>query len=175
MNVNIFKLQQSESDQIKKLRQFKGPGQRQDPAELSPGQNTPFFKHAQTKDQLKLNKNRPDQAKHYHRHKKKRMSDLLAIVLRTVLLLQMASPVLTITKDLSALPKQPRDIYSQEFLLINTTMNERLATAFAPGVKEQHPQLLILSQPHLTSNKGDTASWSCARTASCTKHKNKQS
>ena len=37
-NVDKRKLQQNESDQIKKLQHHKGPGQRQDPVGLSPRQ-----------------------------------------------------------------------------------------------------------------------------------------
>ena len=67
-NVDKRKLQQNESEQIKKLQHHKGPGQRQDPVGLSPRHNNPCFKHAQTTDQPKLSKTDTERDKHYHTH-----------------------------------------------------------------------------------------------------------
>lgn len=71
-NVDKRKLQQNESDDIKKLRDHKGPGQRQDSLELSPRHNNPCFKHAQTTDQPWLKKTDPERDKHCHKPNKKR-------------------------------------------------------------------------------------------------------
>ena len=70
-NVDKRKLQQNESEQIKKLQHHKGPVQRQDPVGLSPRHNNPCFKHAQTTDQPKLSKTDTERDKHYHTHKKR--------------------------------------------------------------------------------------------------------
>jgi len=99
-NVDKRKLQQNESDQIKKLQHHKGPGQRQDPVGLSPRHNNPCFKHAQTTDQPKLSKTDSEWDRHYHTHKKRRKRLFCAAAL---LVLWMLSPIPTVVNDLSRL------------------------------------------------------------------------
>ena len=99
-NVDKRKLQQNESDQIKKLQHHKGPGQRQDPVGLSPRHNNPCFKHAQTTDQPKLSKTDTERDKHYHTHKNRKKRLLYAAA---VLVLWMLSPIPTVVNDLSRL------------------------------------------------------------------------
>jgi len=99
-NIDKRKLQQNESDQIKKLQHHKGPGQRQIPVGLSPRHNNPCFKHAQTTDQPKLSKTDTERDKHYHTHKKRKKCLLYAAAL---LVLWMLSPIPTVVNDLPRL------------------------------------------------------------------------
>ena len=99
-NVDKRKLQQNESDQIKKLQHHKGPVQRQDPVGLSPRHNNPCFKHAQTTDQPKLSQTDTERDKHYHTHTKRKKRLLYAAAL---LVLWMLSPILTVVNNLSRL------------------------------------------------------------------------
>ena len=99
-NVDKRKLQQNESEQIKKLQHHKGPGQRQDPVGLSPRHNNPCFKHAQTTDQPKLSKTDTERDKHYHTHKKRKKRLLYAAAF---LVLWMLLPIPTVVNDLSSL------------------------------------------------------------------------
>ncbi len=99
-NVDKRKLQQNESDQIKKLQHHKGPGQRHDPVGLSPRHNNPCFKHAQTTDQPKLSKTDTERDRHYRTHKKRNKRVLYAAAF---LVLWMLSPTPTVVNDLSRL------------------------------------------------------------------------
>ena len=145
--VDKRKLQQNESDQNKKLRHHKGPGQRQDSLELSPRHNNLYFKHAQTTDQPWLNKADPERDKHYHRPKKRRKCLLSAAALLILWLVLLAS---TVTNGLSRLLPHTTNTWMGELRCTATNKIRHASDVVADfGADQEQAELQYLSQRSL--------------------------
>ena len=153
-NVDKRKLQQKESDEIKKLSHTKGPGQRQDSLELSPRQNNPCLKHAQTTDQPWLNKTDPERDKHYHRPKKRRKRLLCAAAHLILWQVPMAP---TVTNDLPRLLAHTANTWMGELPCTTTNDNRHVSDVVADfSTDQEQAGLLDLLQRSLALSQQPT-------------------